>query len=386
MFIKRGEDLYDFIHPLFRSYFGAEALIHDMTPARLSELGAKPNWQYAMRLAADGTDITGAVGQKLNGRTDVLLSNLFEIANWIPNVPQDATWRTEILKRFSAALLAPSQYDTIRERALAALIASRDPNLVTVFRQAVRSGNPVIRKYGCLGLGAILAEEAINDLRPMLVDDDRDVQVAAGMALGAIGNESAIDMMVQGLLEGSEGLRQVIALALAGVPGTGHDVLREASQHSDMVVRRAAIFGLSRIQANWALIALYEVLVDETEWYVKSAAERLFVSARSPEREGPRHFLKPEELPWFQVWASNVGREKMPEGEEAVELLLQALRDPRPLARMMAIQTIGRLGLLKGIRPLYVMLMDKEARVRTAAYEALGTLQTRVTEPLPAIL
>lgn len=386
LFVKRGEDVYDFPHVLFRSYFGAEAIVHEMTPTRVADLGPKPNWHYAIRLAADGTDITGAVGQKLNGRTDVLLSNLFDIADWIPNAPADATWRSEIMKRFGAALLAPSQYDTIRERALAALLATRDPDLVNVFRQAVRNGNPVIRKYGCLGLGAIRAEEATNDLRPMLVDDDRDVQVAAGMALGAIATEPAIDTMIQGLLEGSEGLRQVIALALAGVPGMGHTVLREASQHADMVVRRAAIHGLSRIQANWSLIALYEVLVDETEWYVKSAAERLFVNARNPEREGPRHFLRPEQLPWFQVWASNVGREKMPQGDEAIDLLLQVLRDPRPLARVMAIRTIGRLGLLKGTRPLYVMLMDKEARVRTAAYDALGMLQTRITEPLPAVL
>ncbi|PJF44726.1 MAG: hypothetical protein CUN55_02480 [Phototrophicales bacterium] len=386
LFVKRGDNYYDFLHPLFRSYFGAEAIIHDMNSSRITELGGKPNWHHALRLAADGVDITGAVGQKLNGPTDVLLSNLFQIADWIPNAPVEAIWRTEIMKRFGAALLAPSQYDTIRERALAALIASRDPNLENVFRQAVRSGNPAIRKYGCLGLGAIQAEAAINDLRPMLVDDNRDVQVAAAMALGAISTESAIDVMIQGLLEGSEGLRQVIALALANVQGLGHNVLREASQHNDMMVRRAAAFGLARVQANWSLIALYDMLISEKEWYVRSAAERLFAIARSPEREGPRHFPRPEELPWFQVWVSNIGHEKMPEGEEAVELLLQVLRDPRPLARIMAIKTIGRLGLVKGIRPLYVMLMDKEARVRTTAYDALGSLQIRLNEPLPAVI
>lgn len=386
LFVKRGDDLYDFLHPMFRSYFAAESMIHDMTPTRAADLGANPAWHYALRLAASKMDITGAVGRKLNGQTDVLVSNLFMIADWIPNAPADAEWRGEIMKRFSAALLATSQYDTIRERALAALIASRDPNLATVFRQAVRSGNAVIRKFGCLGLGAIRAEQAINDLRPMLVDDNRDVQVAAGMALGAIASEGAINIMVEGLLQGSEGLRQVLAQALASVPGAGHNLLKDAVEHNDMMVRRAAIMGLARIQANWALIALYEVLQEEQEWYVKSAAETYFVTARNPEREGPRLFLRPEELPWFRVWASNVGVEEMPQGEDAENLMLQVLRDQRPLARVMAARTIGRLGLMKGVRPLYVMLMDRESRVRTAAYEALGTLQSRISEPLPAVI
>lgn len=375
-----------FRHTLLRDYFAAEALIQDMTPQRVAELGAEPRWQYAFRVAAGHTDITGAVARKLSSFTDVLLSNVLAIANWVPFAAEDAKWREEILKRITAVLLAPSQYRSLREWAMAALIASHDINLIPIFRQAVRSGSPSVRRLGCLGLGALNAENAIADLRPMLVDDERDVQVAAGMALGAIGTEAALEVMVQGLLEGSEGLRQVIAQSLAGIAVEGHNILRDAAEHEHIMVRRAAVFGLARIPANWSVILLYNMMINDEEWYVRSAAEDQFIIARNPEREGPQRQPYAHELPWLFKWAQNVGADEVTQPEQVQDLLIQVLRDKRPRLRMLAAQTIGRIGLVKGTKPLYAMLMDAEPRVRSAAYESLGLLEMRTRLELPGIL
>jgi hypothetical protein len=386
LFTKAAGNTMVFRHRLLRDYFAAEAMIHDMTPQRIAEFGAERRWEYVFRVAAGHADITGAVGTKLSSFTDILLSNVLAVANWVSFAPQDAKWREEILKRITAVLLAPAQYRSLRERAMAALIASHDPNLIPIFRQAVRSGDAAVRRLGCLGLGALNAENAIADLRPMLVDDERDVQVAAGMALGAIGTEAALEVMVKGLLEGSESLRQVVAQSLAGISVDGHNVLRDAAEHNDIMVRRAAVFGLARIPANWSLILLYNIMINDGEWYVRTAAEDQFIIARNPEREGPRRQPHAHEIPWLFKWAQNVGVEEVTQPEQVQDLLIQVLRDKRPQLRMLAAQTIGRIGLVKGIKALYAMLMDAEPRVRSAAYESLSLLEMRTNQDLPGTL
>lgn len=384
LFIKRAANSYAFRHPLMMAYFGAESLIHD-APQRVADVATNPLWQNSLSLAASALDLSPAIFKKLSVPPDLLFSNLLSIAHWIPDTPLDAKWRGEILKRLSAALLAPAQFAPIRERVVAALVTTRDPNVTVMLRQAIRSNNSIVRKLACIGLGALGTQEALNDLRPMLADDNREVQLAAGFALGAIGSERALEIMVQGLLQGEEHLRKVVAEALAGIPGEGQSVLRDAVEHQDMMVRRAAVFGLARIPQNWALVALYRAMLEDSQWYVRSAAEYAFARARDSEREGPRQPLKVEQLTWLSDWANSIGQ-GLPQGEKAVQLLVRALQEADANVKVLAAQSLGRVGILSGLKPLYNALSDKNEQVRAAAFEALGYMQLRMTKPLPSIV
>lgn len=383
LMVKRAGDAYAFRHPLMMAYLGGERLIRDMRQ-RLAEVAALPNWQQSVGFAAAELDLTTAVYQKLSTPPDLLFSNLFAVVRWLPDAAPSASWRAEILKRLGAALMAVSQYPTIRERALAALIASRDRNILFILRQAIRNADPVIRKLACIGMGAFGDTDALKDLRPMLVDDDTDVQLAAGLALGAIATDTALEYMVEGLLQGEEPLRQAVAEALAAIPGHGHDVLRDAIDHDDMMVRRAAAFGLARIPTTWALVGLYRAMLEDGQWYVRSAAERAFAMARAPERTGPRSFPRIEQLSWLATYAAEMG-EGVPEGDKARQLVVRALQEAQPPRRKRAAYTLGQVGGLTGIKPLYLALMDKDERVRTAAYEALSIVQMRASAPLPGL-
>jgi HEAT repeat protein len=384
LFVKRAGNAYDFRHPMITAYFGAESLIHDI-PQRLPEVATNDNWNQAIELAAAAIDLSPAIYQKLSKAPDLLFTNLFSIVRWLPETPADARWRGEILKRLSAAFVGTSQFTTIRARAVAGLVASRDQNVLFILRQGIRNGNPVIRKLACIGMGAIGESEALADLRPMLVDDNREVQLAAGMALGAVGTEAALEMMVQGLLEGEEPLRQVVAEALAGIPNEGHSILRDAVVHQDMMVRRAGVYGLARIPATWALIGLYRAMIEDEQWYVRSAAEYTFARARDPHREGPRVLPTADQLGWLSKWATEMGL-AVPEGEKAQQLVVRALQEAPPNIRVMAARSIGKLGLLMGIKPLYLALTDRNEQLRATAYDALGIIQQRVTHPLPSIV
>jgi HEAT repeat protein len=52
----------------------------------------------------------------------------------------------------------------------------------------------------------------------------------------------------------------------------------------------------------------------------------------------------------------------------------------------MAACTLGRLGHVLALKPLYAALRDRDASVRSAAYAALSDLQLRLGQPLPAVI
>ncbi|NLX11031.1 MAG: HEAT repeat domain-containing protein [Chloroflexi bacterium] len=384
LLIRRAGDTFSFPHNLIMAFLASETLI-EAGPPRAAEVALHPNWQNALAFAAAQINMQPAIQRKLTSAPDLIFDNLFGLVNWLSDAPPEAPWRGEIFKRLAAALMAPDQYPAVRARAVAALIATRDRNVLFVFRQALRSADPYIRRLGCIGLGALGNPEAIRDLDPMLGNDDPDVQLAAGLALGAIGTEAALEVMVTGLMHGSEDLRRAVAEALAAIPGDGHEILRDGIQHDDLLIRRATVYGLSRVKAPWALVALYRAMLEDEQWYVRTAAEDAFMAARSPDREGPRAHPEADALVWLIDWAAGRG-EGVPAGPNARQVLIRVLQEGDPMYRTIAAQTLARLGHVGALKPLYGVLRDRHPEVRAAAYAALADLQMTLGEPLPSVL
>ncbi|PJF33653.1 MAG: hypothetical protein CUN49_18070, partial [Candidatus Thermofonsia Clade 1 bacterium] len=114
------------------------------------------------------------------------------------DAPSDAAWRAEFFKRVGGgALLATSQYPLLRERAMAALVTTQDSaTAALLFQHALEHPNPLVRRLGCIGLGALGESEYLQYLKPMLNDSNRLVRLACGFALGAIGTSAALDAMM----------------------------------------------------------------------------------------------------------------------------------------------------------------------------------------------
>ena len=375
---------YGFTHPLLNAYLAGEALENAGSTA-LSEAVANPTWDAALAFASAKIPMADAVTQRLGSAPDLLYTSLFSLVSWLPDAPPNAPWRAEVFKRLTAALLAPSQYPSIRERAMAALVESRDKNVLFIFRQALRSTDPAVRRLGCVGLGAVGDPEAIKDLGPMLTDSDAQVQLTAGMALGAIGTEAALETMLSGFINGEQALRQAVAEALAAVPGEGHAVLRDAIASQDMMVRRAAVFGLSRVKAAWALSLLYRALLEDEQWYVRNAAEQAFQQAQGLESGGAMLHPEADGLSWLVSWAAQKG-EGVPAGQNARQVLIRVLQEGDPVSKAAAALSLANLGHMPAIKPLYGALRDRDDKVRAAVYEALSELQTRVGEKFPAVV
>lgn len=375
---------YSFAHPQLASYLASETLLEPGSE-RPTNLALNPAWQDALSFAAGRINIMPVIYRKLGSAPNLLYSDLFEIVEWLADAPPDAPWRGDIFKRLAAALMATEQYPTVRARALAALIASRDKNVLHILRQALRAADPYIRQLSCVGLGALGNPEAINDLASLLADEDEDVKLASALALGAIGSDKAIEIMVHGLFQENHEVRRAIAEALAAIPGEGHTLLRESIVAEELEIRRAAVYGLSRVRAPWALIALYRAMLEDEQWYVRTAAEEAFLAAQSPEREGPRAHPDADSLGWLIEWAADRG-EGVPAGPNARQVLIRVLQEGQPIYQILAARTLARLGHVTALKPLYAALRDRDPHVRGIAYEALADLQIRLGQPLPGLV
>jgi len=369
--------------PLLGGYLAAVTLT-GASPERIAQVAMMPAWEVAFPFAVGYAALDAAVKQRLSQPPDVLYTGLFGLAHWLVEAPPNVDWKGEVLRRFAGALIAPSQYPALRDRAVAALITTRDPSVLAALRQALGSSDAQIRRLACIGLGALGNPEAIKDLERGMSDRDKDVQLAAALSFGAIDNETALDRLVSGVMDGDELLRRAITETLAGIPTGGHDLLRELIRAREVLVRRATVFGLSRIRAPWALAILYRTMLEDSQWYVRSAAEQAFSSAEDPLSSGPLGHPGPEELNWLIEWAASKG-DSVPVGPGGTRTLVRALQEGDPLHRAAAALTIGYMGYVPGLKPLYEALRDPDENVRSTAHEALVTIQTRLGRPLPAV-
>ncbi|NWF69843.1 MAG: HEAT repeat domain-containing protein [Chloroflexi bacterium] len=376
----RGER-FAFHHAFLAAYL-ASLTLPELAEEALIDKALNVRWTQAFAYAALHMDVEAAVKACLTTPADMLHTRMLEAARWLAYAPAEAAWREAVLKQLGGLLVAANQYPLLRERAAAALIATREMSAARLFKAAAKDANADVRRLACLCLGALRAADGLPELTACLQDAAGDVQIAAGLALGALGTQEALEAMIMALTSGSEQLRKAIAEAFTAIPDEGYPVLYDAIEDEDMNVRRAAIFGLRRINANWSLMAVYKTFLDDSQWYVRSAAQEAFIKMSYREASGPGLHPAIQTLPWLEGWAGQRGQELATpaHGEEA---LLRALREGEPPIKILAALTVGQLGMVRQAGLLYTALRDRHEAVRAAAQRALGELQMYIGEALP---
>jgi HEAT repeat protein len=381
LLVRHRSGRYRFRHSHIADYLAGLSLHESQTG--LQEKAINPKWRNALAFAALHTPMDPLVRERLTAPTDIIQSNVLEMAHWLANAPADVEWRAPFLKYMSNVLVAPNQYPLLRERAAAALIATRDESALQIFRQASKSLVPNVRKTACLGLGAIGHAEGVADITPLLQDSDNDVQLTAALGLGAIRTEEAFTALIEAFTEGSEALRQVIAEAFADIPEEGYPVLYDAIQDEEMMLRRAAVFGIRRLKSDWAMLSIYRAFLEDSQWYVRSAAQIAFQEMQYGRNDGPRSYPPPEAIIWLNEWAAKRGENISPD-ESAAQVLLKAMQEGESDIRGYATANMGQLGLATMAKPLYITLRDQKSEIRDIAHRALAELQMQMGKSLPA--
>lgn len=383
LLVRYRGDRYQFRH-LFLASYAASLWLKTATKEDQNQRAVLTSWRQAFAYLGLHGDVETLVRKRLSAPSDVLGISVLDTARWMAYAPMDASWRGDVMRQLSNQLIAPNQYPLARERAAAALISTRDKSALLVFRRAVRNINPDIRRLACLGMGALGDEEALKDLKPLMNDQNADVQLAAGMALGAIGTDEALETMVISFTQGSEQLRQAMAEAFAALPEEGYPILFDAISHEDMMLRRAAVFGLRRLRTTWSLIEIYRAFLEDEQWYVRSAAQQAFQElqyGRDVALTAP--LPSADQIEWLAKWASSQG-ENIPSGDAAVQLLIRALQEGDPALRALAAENLGQLGAVSAVKPLYAALRDRHEPVRAAAHRSLALIEAYSGEALPS--
>ncbi|MCS6836052.1 MAG: HEAT repeat domain-containing protein [Anaerolineae bacterium] len=365
---------------------GAIALAESSEP-NLHLRMEQSTWSSALVYANELLDLSPLVSECLLSIHDARLSNILPLCHWLRYGGAQTPWRNLLLKFLGNAFVAPNQYSAIRERIAAALVNSGDMGTLVIFRKALGNSSPVVRRLSALALGALRDAELESQLMSMaLRDPQAEVQIAASLALGSLGTEDGLLAMVEVWQQTqNQEVQRGIAETLANNPEEGYHTLYEAIQTDNTLLRRAAVWGLGRIETDWALIALNRVYLEDEEWYVKSAAETVFAERYEINKHGVQDHPPLSELKWLNEWADReIYRGALSSELNAVQRLMAAIQNAQDATvRQLAASIVGHLAVFDAIEALYRALNAPQDGVRDEAQRSLIQLEERLGQALP---
>jgi len=384
LIIERMNKRMTFAQPAVAAYLAAEALRN--APFTPSLLDGRLQSDLTVAFLAQIQDIGPYVDKRLGEFDDIERSRTLALGLWATDASPTAMWRGDAFKRLAQLLLGPGQYPLVRERAMASLVASRDPNVGFIFREGLKSGDSRVRTLAALGLGGLGDPETVVALGEVITDPDLAVVVAATLALGAIGTKAALDFMIQVLLTGIEMARRAAAEMLASnLAGEGHELLREAIKEQDYMTRRAAVYGLQRVGEEWVFPLLEDAQIRDDQWLVRTAAQTALEQLRQPLDLTPKRHAGPEDIPWLAAWLAERD-ENAQTGAFGIGQMVRALQEGNDAIRLASAEALAVLSPLEGITPLYAALRDNHAEVRDAAYRALAATGSASGKYLPGVM
>ncbi len=373
-----------FTQPAVGAYLAARAMVETGVSESTTKTGWAPAESAIGFLAAMG-DITEIATRYLESEGDPLEADLLSCAQWLREAPLKTPWKDKALRALATITSSQTKPYGLRLRTVHALAETKDPSVGILFRRLLTSDIPSSRVLGALGLGGLEDEESIDTLLDTVYQDrNLHVRQAACLALAGIGTETALEGLGKVLLEGDESVRLAAAEALAAHPDEGFSMLRDASEHDNLLTRRAAVFGLARIPERWSLEILERMQVEDDQWVVRGAAAEAAERRHNPPWRVIPVIQEVAELPWLIEFAANEGLGVAP-GSAAMEMVRRALNKGTEDEKIAALEAIALSGDEELGLELYQALHGSEPYLRDAAYEALWRLRaTGVELPSPA--
>ena len=370
LLVSHINDRMRFLHPLFNGYLAGQAVGDndaDTTLLAQQDWGGKA---ITLRYLAARSDAS-AVADILLKQSDLPLhSATFVVARWLRDAPKDVKWRTKVFANLLSILQAEGQPLTLRAQAVAAFVVSGDPGAATMFRQLLGSRSFEVIPLAALGSGAVRDRKAVPVLEEVLQAPVGAVRRAACLALVAIGMDKSFEAVGRALLEGDEELRRAAAQALANDTKEGHDALREGATLQDIMVRRAVVHGLARVEQPWAFEMLQHMQVEDDQWAVRNLANQYVeeISRRDP--RVPRRLTPPSETSWLIEFAGKQGV-GIPRGAPATDILLDAFKHGETDERLAAIPYLKQNATEGIIGALYNSAYGDDPEVASASFLAL---------------
>lgn len=362
-----------FAHSVFAGYLAGHALTnYNSDEAILNQ----PDWSgkyLAMRYVAAHGVASKLVQSLLEFSRLPMHRPLFAAARWLRDAPRNAPWRGKLFGTLAAVMQTEGIPLSLRGQAMAAFVYSKDSNAATLMRQFATSLSFELAHLAILGAGAMQDAKSVKALEDALSAPSQAVRRAACMALVAIGTNEALETVAHTLLNGDEEIRRAAGEALANDPHEGYEMLKDGVTLDDILLRRAVMYGLGRIDEIWAVELLQKMQVDDDLWIVRNAATEVLDAKTAVGSFAPNKLKTPHESPWLIEFAAKKGVGISP-GTPATDILLLALKEEEEedvglrLAAMPYLKLSPKEGV---IAQLYDAMYQDEPEVREAAYHTL---------------
>jgi HEAT repeat protein len=302
-----------------------------------------------------------------------LHQHLFFTARWLRDAPRTAPWRGKVFAQLANLLQTDGIPLALRAQAVAAFYWSGDPGAGPLFRQFLGTQSFELIQLAALGSGAIRDTKAVEMLSSILYAPIVSVQRAGSLALVSIGTPTAMEAVARALLHGEEDLRRAAAEALANDPIEGHDMLKEGVSLADILLRRAVVYGLARVEEEWATETLQSIQVEDDQWVVRNSATEVLDSKNELTARIPQHLTAPSETPWLIEFAGKQGVGISP-GSPATEILIAALKSEIEEERLAALPYLKRMPSDGVITSLYHAMYRDDPELREAVFLVLCEL------------
>ncbi|HEX8991162.1 MAG TPA: HEAT repeat domain-containing protein [Anaerolineales bacterium] len=360
-----------FLHPVFAGFLAGSALSGFKAE---DDLLGQADWTgklLAMHYLASFGDATAIAKKLLDWSRLPMHRPLLTSARWLRDAPRSAPWRSKVMTALAELLQTEGLPLALRGQALAALIMSGDPGVPALFRQLTNTLSFELMRLLALGLGALGDPKAVKILVNVLQAPSVSARRAACLALISIGSPEALEAVAQTLLTGDEDLRRAAAEALANDPREGHAMLKDGVTMSDILLRRAVVYGLARVKEPWALELLQRMRLEDDQWVVRNSAGEV-IEAMNAEGNPhiPRPLMPPSQSPWLIAFAGTQGVGISP-GAPATQLLIQALKSPKDDERLAALDYLKEKPADGIVKQIYGAMYGDDSDLREAAFNAL---------------
>jgi HEAT repeat protein len=367
LMVPRAAQHFGFAHPLFAAYLGS-------SPEISAQLASQPDWSgktLALGFLATRDSLAPWFSSQWElKQIDPLMRGVFQAARWLRLTPEGMNWRISLMRYLANLLQDQKTAYGLRACALAALAYSNSTGIQVLFRQMLEAKDSLGRQLAAVGCGLVRDGKSIQNLISLLKDPSPGVQRAALLGLVAIGSQPALEVVADAMLNADEEQRRYAAEALANNSEEGYPTLEEATQLDDLLVRRAAVFGLSRIHQDWAIQILEKLQVDDSQWVVKAAAAQKLEEINKIDPRIPHPLSPLAELPWLIAFAGEHGMGVAP-GKPAVDLVLRALKEGNEEQKLAAIHVLSRLGDSSSLIPLFQTFFTSEGEIQNYAFHGL---------------
>ncbi len=315
------------------------------------------------------------------------LQALLRATRWVTVSGSPQPWHKTVIKALAKTLLENSLSQDVRLSLAAALSRIAGPQSSAFFLRLLKHPSPAVRHVALRGIAWCGdPEKVIGVLTAALLEPDQRINHSAVAALRDLGTPAAISTLVEAMPRVDERLMPIIAEALASVGPSGWEALREACDHPDLLVRRAAAYGLGQLDEEWAREQLIEMAREDPEWLVRSAADAGLQAQE--ERVGTPPIVSPppevDKMDWLIAWAARQGQ-GVGVGEAALKTLLQALSEGNPDAKVMAALTLAQIGRESHLSALESLMQTADPLVQEAATTAVQQIRRRYQFPTTGV-